>query len=147
MKKTVAKFSPFNEGQVVELPQYQTAGSVGVDLKANITEPVVLYPFFRRVIPTGLKVTIKEGYEGQVRPRSGLAANNGITVLNAPGTIDSDFSGHIQVILYNSDHAQTFTVNPGDRIAQMVFAPVAYADCEKVAKKRGIFGFGSTGKE
>lgn len=147
MRKVVASFSQFNENEKVGIPVYQTKGAVGVDLKANITEPLVLYPFFRRIIPTGLKVNIKEGYEGQVRPRSGLAANNGITVLNAPGTIDSDYEGEIKVILYNSDHAATFTVYPGDRIAQMVFVPVAYADSKIVNKDRGDGGLGSTGKE
>ena len=166
MKRIVAEFSSFGEERLelkdvvldeneelepnylnLELPKYQTAGSVGLDLKAFITEPVILYPFFRRVIPTGLKVAIKEGYEGQVRSRSGLAANNGIIVLNSPGTIDSDYDGEIKVILYNTDHFNTYTVNPGDRIGQMVFCPVAYAAGEKVAKKRGQGGFGSTGTE
>ena len=145
MKKIVATFTPFEDGREVELPKYQTSGSVGLDLKADIPESIILYPFFRKTIPTGLKVEIKEGFEGQVRSRSGLAANHGIVVLNAPGTIDSDYRGEVKVILYNTDHFNAFTVNPGDRIAQMVICPVAYAAGEKGTKKRGEGGFGHTG--
>ena len=142
----VAVFSSFDVAKPTELPEYQTEGSVGVDLRAVITEPVTLYPFFRRIISTGLTVKIEKGYEGQVRSRSGLAANSGVIVLNSPGTIDSDYEGEIKVILYNSDPNKPFTVNPGDRIAQMVFNPVAFADVVVNKKERGEGGLGSTGK-
>lgn len=147
MKKTIATFFPFEDGREIELPKYQTAGSVGLDLKADIPEPIILYPFFRKVIPTGLRIEIKEGFEGQVRSRSGLAANHGVVVLNAPGTVDNDYAGEVKVILYNTDHFIPFTINPGDRIAQMVICPVARASSDKVTRKRGEGGFGSTGKE
>lgn len=130
------------------LPQYETENSAGVDLHANIEEPVLLEPLQRHVIPTGICVSIPNGYEGQVRPRSGLAAKKGITVLNAPGTIDADYRGEIGVILVNLSDT-TFHINPGERIAQLVFAKCERAEFVEVEEldetARGEGGFGSTG--
>ena len=102
------------------LPNYETIGSAGLDLRANILEPISLNPFERKLIPTGLFLEIPLGYECQIRPRSGLALNYGISVLNAPGTIDSDYRGEVGVILINLS-SENYTINPGDRVAQMVF--------------------------
>lgn len=130
------------------LPQYETENSAGVDLHANIEEPVLLEPLQRRVVPTGIYVSIPNGYEGQVRPRSGLAAKKGITVLNAPGTIDADYRGEIGVILVNLSDT-SFRINPGERIAQLVFAKCERAEFVEVDELdetvRGEGGFGSTG--
>jgi len=129
-------------------PAYQSEGSSGADLKACIREPMTLRPGERALVPTGLAVEIPEGLEAQVRPRSGLAARHGVTVLNAPGTIDSDYRGEVKVILVNLGR-EDFIVKPGDRIAQIVFAPVVrvrFAFGEDVATTaRGEGGFGSTG--
>ena len=131
-----------------ELPAYATAAAAGVDLRACIETPVTLAPLQRTMIPTGLYMQIPEGFEGQVRPRSGLAAKHGVTVLNTPGTIDADYRGEIKVILVNlSDEA--FTIEPGERIAQMVFARHEQAQWEETDSLdetgRGAGGFGSTG--
>ena len=131
-------------------PSYATVNSAGVDLKANIVEPIVLQPLQRAVVPTGLKIALPEGTEAQVRPRSGLAARHGVTVLNSPGTIDADYRGEVGVILVNlSDKA--FTVNPGERIAQMVVARYESVEWEEVEQldstERGEGGFGSTGRQ
>ena len=131
-----------------ELPAYATAAAAGVDLRACIETPVTLSPLQRAMIPTGLYMQIPEGFEGQVRPRSGLAAKHGVTVLNTPGTIDADYRGEIKVVLVNlSDVA--FTVEPGERIAQMVFARHEQAQWEETDSLdetgRGAGGFGSTG--
>lgn len=130
------------------LPAYATAHSAGVDLKADLEEPVVLGPLERAMIPTGLYMQIPEGFEGQVRPRSGLAAKRGVTVLNTPGTIDADYRGEIKVILVNLS-SEPFTVEPGERIAQMVFARHETAEWMLVdeldSTERGEGGFGSTG--
>lgn len=130
------------------LPQYATPQSAGVDLKAAIEEPVTLAPLARAIIPTGLYLEIPEGYEAQVRPRSGLAAKRGITVLNAPGTIDADYRGEVGVILINLS-SEPFVVEPGERIAQMVFARHEQVQWETVdsleESQRGAGGFGSTG--
>lgn len=131
-------------------PFYATVNSAGVDLKANIVEPIVLQPLQRAVVPTGLKIALPEGTEAQVRPRSGLAAKHGVTVLNSPGTIDADYRGEVGVILVNlSDKA--FTVNPGERIAQMVVARYERVEWEEVEQldstERGEGGFGSTGRQ
>lgn len=119
-----------------------------MDLHANIEEPVLLEPLQRRVVPTGIYVSIPNGYEGQVRPRSGLAAKKGITVLNAPGTIDADYRGEIGVILVNLSDT-SFRINPGERIAQLVFAKCERAEFVEVDELdetvRGEGGFGSTG--
>ena len=131
-----------------ELPAYATPLSAGVDLRAALEEPVVLAPLGRALIPTGLYMAIPAGFEGQVRPRSGLAAKHGVTVLNTPGTIDADYRGEIKVILVNLSEVP-FTVVPGERIAQMVFARCEQAQFEQVETldetQRGAGGFGSTG--
>lgn len=132
-----------------ELPQYATESSAGVDLRAAIEEPIVLEPLQRAMVPTGLYMEIPKGYEGQVRPRSGLAAKHGVTVLNTPGTIDADYRGEIRVILVNLS-ARAFEIQPGERIAQMVFAKHETAQWEEVSEleesARGAGGFGSTGR-
>jgi dUTP pyrophosphatase len=131
------------------LPKYQTEHAAGMDLSADIDEDVLLDPMERQAIPTGLILELPAGYEGQVRPRSGLALRSGITCLNTPGTIDADYRGEVQVILINLSQAP-FTVRRGDRIAQLVVSPVTR--CELVEAKvlsqttRGEGGFGSTGR-
>lgn len=130
------------------LPAYATAGAAGMDLRASLEAPVVLKPQERFLVPTGLFIEIPEGYEAQVRPRSGLAINHGITCLNSPGTVDSDYRGELKVILINlSDTA--FTINTGERIAQMIIAPVVRADLSVVQSlnqtDRDAGGFGHTG--
>lgn len=131
-----------------KIPSYQTPGASGVDLCAAIERAYTMLPGERTMIPTGLKMDIPEGYEGQIRPRSGLAVK-GISVVNSPGTIDSDYRGEIKVLLINHGN-DLFTVGPGDRIAQMVFAPVVRANFVRIARiadntARGAGGFGSTG--
>ena len=140
---------PHAEG--LALPAYETTGSAGMDLRAAVAEfePVVLAPGERRLIPTGLKIALEPGYEAQVRPRSGLALKHGVTCLNSPGTIDSDYRGEVGVILIN--HGQiAFEINRGERIAQMVIAPYAQAVMAEVdaldETERGSGGFGSTGR-
>ena len=132
------------------LPQYATALSAGMDLKANLSEPVILAPLERAMIPTGLFIELPEGFEAQVRPRSGLAAKHGISVLNAPGTIDADYRGEVKVILVNISN-EPFTINPGERIAQMVVArheKVEWQETDQLGETaRGEGGFGSTGKK
>ena len=131
------------------LPAYATPYSAGVDLRANLEEPVTLAPLERRLIPTGLRIALPRGYEAQVRPRSGLALKHGITVLNAPGTIDADYRGEVGVVLVNLS-AEPFTINDGERIAQMVIARHEQAEWDEVesldATSRGEGGFGHTGK-
>lgn len=131
-------------------PEYATAMSAGMDIKADIQEPVTLGPLARKMIPTGLYISLPEGYEAQIRPRSGLAAKHGITVLNSPGTVDADYRGEIKVILVNLSDTP-FTVNPGERIAQMVIARherVVWDEVEELDEtERGTGGFGSTGKK
>jgi dUTP pyrophosphatase len=133
-----------------ELPAYETIASAGLDLRAHVNEPVTLAPGARALIPTGLRLEIPTGYEAQVRPRSGLALKCGLTVLNAPGTIDADYRGDVGVILVNLS-TQVQRIEPGDRVAQLVFAPVTQAQWEEVAElstsDRGASGFGSTGKK
>ena len=131
-----------------DLPKYQTELSAGMDLYANIDEPITLKPLERTLVKTGLFISLPKGYEAQVRPRSGLAFKNGITVLNTPGTIDADYRGEIGVILVNLS-SQDFTINDGDRIAQMVIAKHETAIWEEVENldetERGEGGFGSSG--
>lgn len=131
-----------------QLPEYATVQSAGVDLRANIDEPVVLKPFERRLIPTGLFISLPAGFEAQVRPRSGLAIKKGITVLNTPGTIDADYRGEIGVILINLSQDE-FIVNDGERIAQMVIGRHEQAQWEQVdtldETERGTGGFGHSG--
>lgn len=130
------------------LPAYATPQSAGMDLRANIEEPVTLKPLQRRLIPTGLRIALPEGYEAQVRPRSGLALKHGITVLNTPGTIDADYRGEIGIVLVNLSD-ETFIVNPGERIAQMVIARYEQAELQVVTElddtERGTGGYGHTG--
>ena len=133
-----------------DLPKYQTELSAGMDLYANIDEPITLKSLERTLVKTGLFISLPKGYEAQVRPRSGLAFKNGITVLNTPGTIDADYRGEIGVILVNLS-SQDFTINDGDRIAQMVIAKHETATWEAVENldetERGEGGFGSSGVE
>ena len=130
------------------LPQYSTPQSAGVDLRANLNEPIVLKPLQRCLVPTGLFLALPQGYEAQVRPRSGLAIKKGITVLNSPGTIDADYRGEINVILVNLS-AEEFVIEDGERIAQMVIARHEQAEWEEVKvldeTERGAGGFGHTG--
>jgi dUTP pyrophosphatase len=132
----------------VSLPGYESEGAAGMDIRAFLREAVAILPLGRALIPTGLMLEIPAGYEAQVRPRSGLAAKFGITVLNSPGTIDSDYRGELQIILINLGK-ESFTVQNGDRIAQMVIAPVCRGIIEEACSleetKRGSGGFGSTG--
>ena len=131
-----------------ELPKYETLFSAGMDLRANLEESIVLKPFQRLVIKTGLFISLQQGYEAQIRPRSGLALKKGITVLNSPGTIDADYRGEIGVILINLSDSD-FEINTGDRIAQMIIAKHQTIEWEAVDKLdgsvRGDKGFGSTG--
>jgi dUTP pyrophosphatase len=132
------------------LPHYETIASAGMDLRANITEAITLKPLERAIIPTGIFMELPIGTEAQVRPRSGLAAKKGITVLNAPGTIDADYRGEVGVILVNLSN-ENFVVENGERIAQMVIAQHSQAQWEEVSDlsrtERGAGGFGSTGVE
>ncbi len=132
------------------LPEYATPSSAGMDIRAALDEPVVLAPLERRLIPTGLRVEIPSGYEIQIRPRSGLALRHGISLVNTPGTIDADYRGEIGVILINLS-SERFTVNPGERIAQMVVSAYTRAEwlpSETLAdSERGSGGFGHTGTE
>ena len=131
------------------LPAYATEGSSGMDIRANLEAPVTLSSLERYLVPTGLSVEIPEGYEAQIRPRSGLAIKQGITCLNSPGTIDADYRGEIKVILINLS-GEAVTLHHGDRIAQMVIQPVVKAEWKEVAvineTERGHGGFGHTGK-
>lgn len=133
-----------------ELPQYATVMSAGMDLRANINETVILQPGERRLIPTGIHISLPKGYEAQVRPRSGLAYKHGVTVLNSPGTIDADYTGDVGVILVNHGN-EPFIVNDGDRIAQMVIAQYTQVTWNEVDElnqtERGDGGFGHTGKK
>ena len=130
------------------IPNYQTAGSAGMDLYAAVTEPLKIGPLERILIPTGLKISIPSDMEAQIRPRSGLAYKHGITVLNAPGTIDSDYRGEVKVILINMSNDE-FVIERGSRIAQIIIAPISKAKLDVVLTlddtKRGSKGFGSTG--
>ncbi|MBL9024038.1 MAG: dUTP diphosphatase [Myxococcales bacterium] len=132
----------------VPLPAYQTTGSAGLDVCADIAEPVVIPPGERRLVPTGLAMALPAGHEAQVRPRSGLALKHGVTVLNSPGTIDEDYRGEVAVVLVNLGQAP-FTVERGMRIAQLVVAPVTHVEPVLVDKlddtQRGSGGYGSTG--
>ncbi len=132
------------------LPQYATVQSAGVDLRANLSEPIVLKPLQRCLVPTGLFMALPAGYEAQVRPRSGLALKKGVTVLNTPGTIDADYRGEVGVILINLSN-EDFVIEDGERIAQMVIARHEQAEWNEVEileeTERGAGGFGHTGKQ
>ena len=131
-----------------QLPTYATPQSAGMDLRANLSEPITLHPMERRLIPTGLHIALPEGYEAQVRPRSGLALKHGLTVLNTPGTIDADYRGEIGVVLINLSQ-EDFVINDGERIAQMVIARHEQGDLVVVEEldqtERGEGGYGHTG--
>nr|QZX43654.1 deoxyuridine 5'-triphosphate nucleotidohydrolase [Marseillevirus sp.]WNL50182.1 deoxyuridine 5 triphosphate nucleotidohydrolase [Marseillevirus sp.] len=130
------------------LPKYETSGSSGMDLRATIEGPVILRPGQRYLVPTGIMIELPEHLEAQIRPRSGLAFKNGVTVLNSPGTVDSDFRSEVKVLLINLSNEE-FTINDGDRIAQMVISPITRIRWELAGElnktKRGEGGFGSTG--
>lgn len=148
MKELSVDIQVLSHGEGLPLPAYATAGSAGMDLRAAVDEPIVLQPGERHLIPTGMRIALPEGYEAQVRPRSGLATERGVTVLNAPGTVDSDYRGEVKVGLVNlSDKAHT--IQRGDRIAQLVVAPVTRVAWQQVTSldetERGTGGFGSTG--
>ena len=143
----MVKIKVINKGHQ-PLPQYATLQSAGMDLRANLNESIVLKPLERCLVPTGLYIALPEGYEAQVRPRSGLALKKGITVLNAPGTIDADYRGEVGVLLVNLSQEE-FVVNDGERVAQMVIARHETADFIEVAEldetERGAGGYGHTG--
>jgi dUTP pyrophosphatase len=147
--KIAVRQLPHGEG--LALPAYQTAHAAGLDLLAAVSAdaPLVLAPGKHAMVPTGLTIALPEGYEAQVRPRSGLAAKHGVTVLNAPGTVDADYRGEVAVLLINHG-PEPFTIRRGERIAQMVIAQVARADFVSVTElsstNRGAGGFGSTGR-
>ena len=151
MSKVTVSVRPLPHIEGLQLPAYETIGSAGMDVRAAVTEedPIMLQPGERAMIPTGLSVAIPQGYEIQVRPRSGLAAKHGLTCLNTPGTIDSDYRGEIKVILINLGQ-EAFTIQRGERIAQLVLAPVTQLAWEEVDSldetERGAGGFGSTGR-
>jgi dUTP pyrophosphatase len=136
-------------GEKTVLPQYMTAHSAGMDLCASLEEEIQLAPGERRLIPTGIAIALPAGHEAQVRPRSGLALNHGVTLLNTPGTIDADYRGEIGVIMINLG-AEPFVIRDGDRIAQMVIHQVAHAELQEVEElpesRRGEGGFGHTGQ-
>lgn len=147
MEKVIVKI--VRENDKIELPKYETSGAAGLDVRANITEPIVLGSLERTLVPTGLKIAIPEGYEVQVRPRSGLALKYGITLLNTPGTIDSDYRGELKMIIANMSK-DAYTINPGERIGQLVLNKVEQIQWEVVETldetERGAGGFGHTGK-
>ena len=144
VKVLIKKLNP-----AVKLPEYKSSGASGMDLTAFIEKPISVKSKTSSLIPTGLSIAFQEKYEIQIRPRSGLAAKNNITVLNTPGTIDSDYRGEIKIIIYNHGD-DDFTINNGDRIAQMVLSPIIKMNLEEVKDLpktiRGEGGFGSTGK-
>jgi dUTP pyrophosphatase len=145
VKVLIRKLDP-----AVKLPEYKTNGASGMDIIAFIKKPISLKPKMSSIIPTGLSVAFSKNYEIQIRPRSGLAAKNNITILNTPGTIDSDYRGEIKVIIYNHGKEE-FIINNGDRIAQMILTPVLKIELEETNGDlpetiRGEGGFGSTGK-
>jgi dUTP pyrophosphatase len=151
MSTVTVQVRPLPHFEGLELPAYETSGSAGMDVRAALPagDPLTLKPGARAMVPTGLSVAIPEGYEIQVRPRSGLAAKHGLTCLNTPGTIDSDYRGEIKVILINLG-AEAFVIQRGERIAQLVLAPVtrlAWSEVDALAETaRGAGGFGSTGR-
>ncbi|MDO4588794.1 MAG: dUTP diphosphatase [Fusobacterium sp.] len=146
MEKVIVKIVRENG---VELPKYETAGAAGMDIRANIVEPIVLGSLERTLVPTGIKIAIPDGYEVQVRPRSGLALKHGITLLNTPGTIDSDYRGELKIIIANMSK-DSYTINPQERIGQLVLNKVEQIEWEVVETldetERGAGGFGHTGK-
>jgi dUTP pyrophosphatase len=150
VRRVAVPITVLPHGEGLELPAYATPGAAGCDLRAAVAETLTLLPGGRSLVPTGIAVAIPEGYEGQVRMRSGLAIRHGLTLLNGPGTIDSDYRGEILVVLANLG-AEPVTIARGERIAQLVMAPVARASLERVERlpptSRNDGGFGSTGKK
>ena len=149
MSKTVSvNVKQLKHGAGLALPEYATTSSAGVDLLAALTNDLTIKPGGRELVPTGLAIELPQGFEAQIRPRSGLAIKNGVTVLNSPGTIDADYRGEISVILINHG-GEDFTISRGQRIAQMIVAPVSHVRWVSVEKlnesARGANGFGSTG--
>lgn len=146
--KTIIKIQRVGKSDV-PLPSYQSTQAAGMDLRADIGEPIILRPMARAAVPTGIAVQIPAGFEGQVRPRSGRAISEGLTLVNAPGTIDPDFRGEIKVLLVNLGEAEV-SIRPGERIAQLVIAPVARAELVEVEQlddsSRGEGGFGHSGR-
>ncbi|MFO7974850.1 MAG: dUTP diphosphatase [Candidatus Hydrogenedentota bacterium] len=134
----------------IPLPQYETAHAAGMDVRAAVLEPVTLAPGGRALVPTGLRIALPPGYEAQIRPRSGLAINHGLSLLNSPGTIDADYRGEIRIIIANLGQ-DPYTIKRGDRIAQMIIAPVTQVQWDLVntleSTARGEGGFGSTGRQ
>ena len=143
MEVKIVNKSPF------KLPEYATIHSAGMDMRANLTESMVIQPLHRVMVPTGIYIQLPDGYEAQIRPRSGLAARNGIGIVNSPGTIDADYRGEIKIILVNLSN-EPFTLNPGERVAQMVIAryeKAVWKECDTLDEsERGEGGFGSTGR-
>lgn len=141
-------FKKLEHGRDVELPSYESEEAAGMDIRAAVTQDITLQPGERVLVPTGFKMALPAGYEAQIRPRSGLAYKNGVTMLNTPGTIDSDYRGEVKVLAINHGD-KAFVISNGDRIAQMVIAPVYQAQTEEVdvlpETNRGDGGFGSTG--
>ena len=143
MEVKIVNKSPF------KLPEYATIHSAGMDMRANLTENIVIQPLQREMVPTGIHIQLPDGYEAQIRPRSGLAAKHGIGIVNSPGTIDADYRGEIKIILVNLSN-EPFTLNPGERVAQMVIAKyekAVWKECDSLDEsERGEGGFGSTGR-
>jgi dUTP pyrophosphatase len=143
MEVKILNKSPFN------LPEYATEHSAGMDMRANLSESITIEPLGRVMVPTGIHIQLPDGYEAQIRPRSGLAAKHGIGIVNSPGTIDADYRGEIKIILVNLSN-QPFLLNPGERIAQMVIAryeKALWKECDTLDESgRGEGGFGSTGR-
>ena len=137
------------KGEGATLPSYATASASGMDLRACLSAPITIKPFERALVPTGIRISIPDGFEAEVRPRSGLAVEFGVTVLNTPGTIDADYRGEVKVVLINLGN-EPFTVRSGDRVAQMVFqktARIAWREVDELPQTpRGAGGFGSTGR-
>lgn len=148
LSRPTIRFKRLPGGEELPVPSYETEGAAGMDLRAALAAAVVLGPLARALVPTGFAVEIPPGYEGQVRPRSGLAAKHGLGVVNAPGTVDSDYRGEIKVILINFG-SEPVEIRRGDRVAQLVIAPVAKAwveeACDLGSTGRGAGGFGHTG--
>ena len=148
MERIVIRIKRLKGSNGLSLPDYETEGASGMDLRAAVTEPVLMEPGEIKLIPTGMAVSIPRGYEGQIRPRSGLALKHGVGLINSPGTIDSDYRGEIAVIMINWGD-KTFTIRHGDRIAQMIIGKIHRADLMEVdnldSTKRGDGGFGHSG--
>jgi len=148
MSEVSIQITRLPHGKDIELPSYETVGSAGMDIRAAVLEPISLKPGARALVPSGFKMALPEGYEAQIRPRSGLALKKGITLPNSPGTIDTDYRGEVGVILMNLGH-ENFVIERGDRIAQMVIAPITVgvwveaSELDETARGQG--GFGSTG--